>query len=256
MLLRKLQPTGTAAEVTRAWEGKAAVLIASGPSTTRAHLEHVAAARKADLCRVIVTNDMYLVAPWADVLYFADFKWWQWHTEGVAKSWPWASFSAPEVAAAFRSFAGQKVTIKHNPMASGDDILALANGGHEGLSETPTAIRTGGNSGFQALNIAALSGANPLILLGYDLRFDGRRTHSHNGHQQPYQQRESTYTGYAQKFATVEAPLKKLGIRVINCSNGSALGKRFEIGEIEKCLPLGPASDLSLGTGPRLSATA
>lgn len=234
-LLRRLQPHEQLAAVERAWVGKVVICIASGPSLSEEQLERVKRAREADAVRVIVVNDVYLVAPWADVLYFADHRWWQWHKDGVAKSWPWARFTRDEVRKAFAEFKGQKVTIKHQPMATDLEVLALLNDGPEGLSEKPEGIRTGSNSGYQALNIAVLSGGNPIILLGYDMRFQGSRTHSHCGHQ--VKMHESAYKSYARKFLTIERPLGKLGVKVLNCTPGSAL-ESFTKADLDACLEL------------------
>ena len=233
MLVRRLQ--GTAGTVERAWIGKTVVCIAGGPSLTQEQLSLVRRAREADAVRVVVVNDIYLIAPWADVMYFADHRWFLWTTSGVPKSWPWAKFSADDVRKAWSGFKGQKVTIKHNPMANGPDILSLDNAGGEGLSDRPTAICTGSNSGFQALQIAVHSGGNPILLVAYDMRFLAARTHSHNGHQ--VRMHESAYKGYAKKFGTLQRPLEKLRVKVINCTPGSAI-ECFERGSLDACLQL------------------
>jgi hypothetical protein len=225
--------------VSRSWERMTVVCIASGPSVTQQQLEIVRRARERDAVRVIVVNDMYLVAPWADVLYFADDKWWRWQLQGVAKSWPWAKFGTDDVKKAFAGFAGQKVTIEHPTMATGPDIFTLKKDGADGLSEKQNAIRTGSNSGFQAMNIAALSGASRILLVGYDLRYIGGRTHSHNGHSA--KENESVYMAYAQRFSTLERPMEKLGIDVANCTPGSAV-KTFRTStleaELRECAPI------------------
>jgi hypothetical protein len=209
---------------------------------TLEQLEIVRAARERDLVRVIVVNDMYLVAPWADVVYFADFKWWKWHSDGVDKSWLWAKFSKSTVAAAFREFRGQKITIKHVPVAKGDDIFSLENGGTDGVSLDPFKIKTGGNSGYQAINIAALSGGNPILLVGYDMKFSGGRSHSHNGHSDTVRSaEEKVYEKYAKRFSSMENPLKTAGIRVVNCTPGSSIGA-FEFGDLSNFLGGGPVS--------------
>jgi hypothetical protein len=220
-------------EVSRGWEGKKAVCIASGPSLTDGMLRAVKEARERDECRVIVVNDMYLVAPWADVLYFADGKWWNWHKAGVAKSWSWAKFSAQQVRDAFTQFPGQKVTIWHPAMAKSPELFVLKNDGQESLSNKPNAIRTGSNSGYQALNISVLSGANPIVLLGYDMRFEGTRSHSHNGHET--RMGEPAYNNYAKRFVSVQNPLKSLGVKVLNCSPGSKI-TAFPIVPLEEAL--------------------
>ena len=57
--------------VPRAWVDETAVCIASGPSLTQADVDYVRGK-----ARVIVVNNGYLLAPWADVLYAADARWW------------------------------------------------------------------------------------------------------------------------------------------------------------------------------------
>ncbi len=216
-------------EVTRSWQGKKVVCIASGPSLSKDQLEQVRLAREADAVRVIVVNDNYLVAPWADVLYFADHRWWEWHRSGIAKSWGWVSFTAEQVKKALASFAGQKVTIKHPTMANGPDIFSLDNDGSDGLSEKPTGIRTGSNSGYQALNIAVLAGGNPILLLGYDMSFPGGRSHAHNGH--PVKMGQDVYLGFAKNFVSMKSTLDKLGVRVVNCTAGSSI-TAFQFGDL------------------------
>ncbi len=172
--------------------------------------------------RVIAVNDAYLVAPWADLLYFADHQWWKWHSEGLKKMWPWASFPAEEVKRRFAEFPGQKMTIENTGMMISDAaVFMLHNSGPDGLSEKPNAICTGCNGGYQAVNIAVLAGAKRILLVGYDMRFTGGRSHSHNGH--PTRQPESAYARYAQSFKTMLPQLKRLGVEVVNCTPGSLI---------------------------------
>ncbi|HCZ48509.1 MAG TPA: hypothetical protein DCZ11_05850, partial [Gammaproteobacteria bacterium] len=48
-----------------------------------------------------------------------------------------------------------------------------------GLSASPLRIHQGGNSGYQALNLAVLLGAERVILLGYDMH--GGHWHGRHG---------------------------------------------------------------------------
>ena len=61
-------------------------IIASGPSLTQQQVDYCRGKAK-----VVVINDNYLRAPWADYLYFCDDKWFQWHKDRDA----------------FRQFAGK-----------------------------------------------------------------------------------------------------------------------------------------------------
>lgn len=92
-----------------------------------------------------------------------------------------------------------------------------------GLSQSPKRIFTGGNSGFQAINLAFLWGAVRIILLGYDMHrgHDGRR-HWHHDHP-----RELGNLGdlvqWRARFVPMAASLQRLGVQVINASRSTAL---------------------------------
>lgn len=130
------------------------------------------------------------------------------------------------------SFQGQKVTIENTGMLIGDpDIFMLHNFGYEGLSEIPNGVQTGCNGGYQVVNIATLAGAAKVLLLGYDMRFPGGKSHWHKGH--PVKIPEDRYLQYASSFKTMLPQLKKMGVSVINCTPGSAL-KAFPFSTIEE----------------------
>lgn len=221
-------------KVSRAWEGATVICIASGPSLNQEQVEsaRLAQARGA---HVIAINDNYLIAPWADVLYFADNRWWQWHNAGVEKRWAWVSFSKEQVRKAFLAFDGQKVSIENAGQRLPDnvDVFVLKNFGPEGLSENPAGLRTGSNSGYQAMNLAVLAGAKRIVLLGYDMRFHNGKSHSHNGHQYPML--EQSYTQYGLKFNTALGQLRQQGVAVLNATPGSALAA-FPHASLEQAL--------------------
>jgi hypothetical protein len=219
------------------WRNRTVVCIGGGPSVTEAALKAIEAARARDAVRVIAVNDMYLVAPWADVLYFADARWWDWHTAGIPKEWPWKKFSAEQQKESFDAFAGQKVSIFGTGMQVKDpNVYMLKQAeGRTGLSTYPRELVTGGNSGYQAVNIATLAGAKRVLLVGYDMRFHGYKSHSHNGH--PIKSASRTYSEeYVSKFATMNGCLPRLGVEVVNCTPGSALGKIFPQADLQCAL--------------------
>lgn len=217
--------------VTRAWDGKAVVCIASGPSLTAEQIEQVRQARERDTVRVIVVNDNYLIAPFADVLYYADEKWKRWHQGGIARSWPWAKFNADQVRAAFAAFGGQKCTLKLGADSS-PGVFHLKRLLSDGLSTDPAGLATGNHSGHQALNIAVLSGGRPIILLGYDGQRANGAKHAFGEHP------DGTEPPYAEIRAaarTTGAVLERLGVQVVNGSPGSAF--HFPKARLEAVLP-------------------
>ena len=87
-------------------------------------------------------------------------------------------------------------------------------------------IYGGNNSGFGAIQLAAALGANPIYLLGYDLKVDkaSQKTHWHNGY------RETVISEFARKlnnfkecFEDNAVKMIEAGVEVINLTPNSAL---------------------------------
>jgi hypothetical protein len=176
------------APVVRAWPGATVVCLGTGPSLTTADVEHCRG------LRVIAVNNAYTLAPWADALYAADLKWWKWH-KGVP------------------DFAGAKYSVEPTIWAG---VHALRNTGRTGLERDPSCLKTGYNSGYQAINLAVHLGAARIVLLGYDLKGD----HFFGAH--PDRSRPP-FPLCLEAFPTLVAPLAEAGVEVINCTPGSSL---------------------------------
>lgn len=185
-------------QVERAWEGRTVVCMATGPSLTPEQVETV---RKAGVPSIAV-NDAYLLAPFADVLYFADVKWHNWHKD------------RPE----FRAFAGEKCSIflGADPKLGGVHLLKQA--GQVGLSTDAGAICTGSNSGYQAINIAVLAGAKRVVLIGYDGRATGGRQHFFGDHPD---RSHAPYEVTRARFGELVAPAKKAGVEILQATPNS-----------------------------------
>lgn len=220
-------PLDRFSRIERAWEGRRVVCIASGPSLTPEQLEVVRRAREADRCRVIVINTSFLRAPWADVLYFADARWWAWFTRGKETS--------EQDKAAFKAFAGQKCTIWTSGNAVSDPAVHMLRifDGPGALSNDPAALATCSNGGHQVVNMAALAAPALIALLGYDAQpGPGGRKHHHADHPD---KSEAPYQAMLAYFPKLAAELSRAGIKTVNCSPGSAL-KCFPVGRIEDVL--------------------
>lgn len=199
LLRAKGWPVDRMSRVEKTWAGRTAVCLASGPSLTKEQVEAVRG------LPTVAVNDCYLIAPWADVAYFADSKWWAWHKE------------RPE----FKGFAGQRCTIwTHGNAVSDPQIYMLRNGGAEGLSADPAAINTGSHSGYQAVNIVSLAGARRILLLGYDCRQVNGRKHFFGDHPD---KTEPPYSAIRARYHAIVPDAKRLGIEIINCTPGSAI---------------------------------
>ena len=92
-------------------------------------------------------------------------------------------------------------------------------------------IISGTNSGYGALNLAICLGANPIYLLGFDMKGqDGKQAWWHDGY--PDSQGEKVYKAMINDFTKIAPILKERKIDVINLNSESAL-KCFEFGEFE-----------------------
>lgn len=223
MILERL-PGSRHSRVVPSWKDRAAVLIAGGPSLTPEQVHEVRIAREADRFRVVVVNDAYLLAPWADAHYAADGKWHAWHEAGVAK--PLLGLSAEDVRAAWRAFPGEKCSIEWGGERVKDERVHVLKNLHDschgyGLSTNPERLVTGRNSGFQALNLVILAGVSRVILLGYDGgAAPGGATHWHGGHPKPS---SDIFDKIRASFSAVENELAAMGVAVVNCSPGSQI---------------------------------
>ncbi len=238
VILRRI-PGDRYSEVRPFWQGDTVAIIAGGPSLTAEQVAQVRAAHVFKRLRAIAVNDAYLLAPWADVHYAADAAWHRWHTEGIGK--PTLGLDAAAVALRWKCFRGEKCSIQ----GSGDNLIdagvhLLRNATYpllgDGLSRDPRALMTGRHSGFQALNLAALAGASQALLLGFDgRRADDGRMHWFGEHPEPTNPALFEYMRRA--YSAAERDLVQIGMRVINCSPGSAIDT-FEKMDLEHALQL------------------
>lgn len=193
----------------RMWPGETVAVIGGGPSLTQQHVDHCKGK-----CRVIAINDAIRLAPWADIHYFCDEKWWQWHHE---KDW-------------YKAYTGLRVTLENAKLVGLEPSLkSLSNWNNysgslnpPALSENPSGVMTGQNSGYQCINLGVHLGARRIVLLGIDMRnAAGGKAHWFGEH--PVPNPNSIYHQMILEFRKLPVELAKRDIEVINCSPGSAL---------------------------------
>lgn len=177
-------------------QGGTVVCLGSGPSLSKADVEWAHSRGAA----IIAVNDAYLFAPFALALMASDGAWW------IHKK--------PE-------FSGLRFSL--DPAAARvKDVIVLKNTGTDGIETDPAGLKTGHNSGAAAVNLAVHFGAKRIILLGYDMDADKKRTHFFGHHKFPLRD-SSPYQLFRDTFKKQVAPLQQLGIQVVNCSRRTAL---------------------------------
>jgi len=208
------------------WEGRTVAILASGPSMSAHVAENI---RQAGIPAVAI-NDTARLAPWADMLYACDGKWWLHHAS-------WAL-----------NFAGLKVTADDSlvfPQVKCIGLRPNGRGGYEelGFDPDPAYVRTGENSGYQTTHIVAHGGAKRILLTGFDMRGD----HWFGKHPPGLADANGcgVFPQFIENFKTIVEPLRERGIDVVNCTPDSAL----------RCFPLGNLEDeLSRATSGNSSA--
>lgn len=177
------------------------MIAASGPSQTKADLDH---ARGRAL--VMVINNTWTLAPWADALYACDVRWWQSAETGYGRQ-------------AMREFGGRKFVGKGEYPGC---VSCRATGKWDRMRWCGKQIGTGGNSGFQAVNLAAVCGAAKIVLTGYDMSTcDGAHWHgNHDGMSDP---EDLMLQGCARMLDGSADELRMCGVQVVNASRKSTL---------------------------------
>lgn len=184
---------------------KTTIILATGPSLSTRQVGTAQAAHEAKAAEVIVVNDAFRLAPWADILYAADSAWWHVNKDQAL------------------AFAGVKMTA--DARVPYRDVVRLKQTGLEGYDPTPGCVRTGGNGGYQAVHVAISRGAQRVLLAGFDMR----GSHYFGPHRGMLRNTDpATFERWIGRFPA----LAGRGAEIINCTPDSAL-TCFPTGELE-----------------------
>lgn len=185
----------------RRWSGRC-IVAASGPSLTP---------EVAEFCRgerVISVNDAYRLLPWAEIKYACDAAWWEVHRKNILQGECWTSHSlAPKN--------------DKRGIADGFGLNVIVGEDRPGFSLDPTRIHYASNSGFQAVNLAILFGADPIVLVGFDMRAVDGKSHFFGEHKAPLRA-NAQFGTWCAKFAKAAEMLGPTP-RIINATPRSAL---------------------------------
>ncbi|MDZ4376476.1 MAG: hypothetical protein U1C74_34260 [Phenylobacterium sp.] len=183
------------------WRDRVAVVVGSGPSAKGQDLE--AAKGQAG---VLTVNESWRLAPWADALYACDDAWWR-ARRGVP------DFPGLKICGDERTPKAFPEIRRVRPNANVDAILMREAG----------RIGYGGNSGFQAVNLALQFGSRRIVLVGFDLHLaDG--VHWHGRHAANLNNPSAQSLARWAVTLDRQAPaIAALGVEVLNTSPQSAL---------------------------------
>jgi hypothetical protein len=151
-----------------------------------------------DRIHVIAINNAVHLCPWADMLYACDYNWWLLYRG--ATDFGGVRISQDVLATTYwPEIVGIEVVPKS------DDIL----------TEKFGKVGSGGNGGFQMVNLAVQMGCSGVLLIGFD--FGGQ--HWHGRHLPPCTNPdESNFMRWRGALNGVAPKLARMGVDVVNCS--------------------------------------
>ena len=145
-------------------------------------------------------------------MYAADSHWWQHHIHDINMGFSGKLWSCDP--------PGNTNWGKRDVGEWGITVLDAKILG-KGLSRDPATVHTGGNSGYQAINLAYLLGATRIILLGFDMSHHSGLSHFFGDHPKEFPNSNTKPDRYIAAFRTIVP--KEYGIEILNCSRVTAL---------------------------------
>lgn len=196
------------------WTGRAVAIVASGPSARAAGVD-----RLKGLMPVLAIKRSWELAPFAEAVYCCDGAWWR-SVNGLPEFGGLKLSYEPAACDAYRLkrvFIPQKLS----------NALAF---------EEVGVVGAGGNSGFQALNLAAQWGATRILGVGFDCHDrGGPHWYGRNTAMNMTNPDEDNFRRWRLAFDGAAKDLNERGIEFVNASPTSTL-KAFRRLTIEETL--------------------
>jgi hypothetical protein len=215
--------------VPKTWVGETAFILAGGPSLKGFKSEMLRGKG-----RIITINDSWRLHPKADVHYFCERRWF---TDQIGRNY-WVGLGT-EKQINFHDLIYKGFWVCGGTgFEDHPQVHQLKFTGQVGLETDPTGLRHGSNSGYAAINLAFLFGAKRIVLLGYDMRCVGQRSHWHDN--TPHTAAEFANIlkhSMLPLFDGLVEPLAQAGVEVINATPDSEL----------KCWPYVPLGEILEG---------
>lgn len=141
---------------------------------------------------VIAANTTFRIAPWADAMFAMDPKWWKVHYREVCDV-----------------FEGERFTTA--TLGSGFGVTRLMG-----------PFCNYRNSGAACVSLAAMKGAERIVMLGYDCMKDGDKAHWHGSHPAGMSDAK-TVALWPVIFDRLAKDMRRKGVEVVNASRRTAL---------------------------------
>lgn len=196
------------------WHGRAAAIVASGPSARKANVGLLQGRVKA-----IAIKESHELCPWADAVYGCDSAWWK-NCNGLI------------------GYQGIKITFGATLRPSYPDIrsIEIDRHGDKILTDKIGFIGSGGNSGFQAINLAVQFGAKRILLIGFDVHGrNGLHWYGRNNGPGRNNPNDDNFKRWREALDNAVPEFERLGVSVLNASFKSDL-KGFRKVTVEEAL--------------------
>lgn len=187
-------------KVKKIWPNSTVFIIGGGPSILDQDLSPLESKHVLG-----VNNAVYL--PIVDVLFFGDAKWYWWNVRAV------------------REFQGPKYTLNKGvkwgwPSVEQEPVTVLRFKFKHLYIKDPGWIGWNKSSGAAAINVAVHLGAKRIVLLGYDMRNDGRKNWMPHEWEST---KQNPYENMREGFRFIKKSADRFSIEILNATPGSAL---------------------------------
>jgi len=186
---------------------KTCVIIAGGPSLVR---EDVSLAERSTWM-IMGVNNAFKICEKLDYWYACDAAFWKRNKGGLGVQ-------------------VKKYSLEQTPYT---DVFCLTNSGVTGVSIDWPCLKTGGNSGYQAINLAVLLGFRKIVLLGYDMQRTYGKAHWHEDHK-GNNPTDNSLKRWVDEYNNLAVILDGIGVEVLNASRETALKcfKKVSLGAV------------------------
>ncbi|RWO90923.1 hypothetical protein [Mesorhizobium sp.] len=195
------------------WPGETVFVLAAGPSTNALDLSRLRGRR------VIAVKSAWKVFAAADVLFFADGRWWR----------------EKQLRPGVDAFAGLIVTTAME--ISDPRIKRIKKIDPKQLSAKPGEVALARSSTTGAINLAIHFGAKKIVLLGVDAKLAPDGTRHNHGLRWPWPKGATAeaFADQAKEFEAIAPSAAGMGVEIVNANPDSAI-KTWPRLKFEDCL--------------------